>query len=111
MITAAEQANVKLMIAYRCQYEPHHLELIKRVRIGSLGPVKLIEAVNAQNQGDPAQWRLKKALSGGGALPDIGIDCLNAARAVVGEEPVELEAQIHSTPNDERFKEVEESVA
>jgi predicted dehydrogenase len=111
MIAACAEAKVKLMIAYRCRYEPHHLEVISRARSGEYGPIKIIEAINAQNQGDPEQWRLRKAMSGGGALPDVGIYCLNAARAVIGEEPVEIEAQIHSTPNDERFREVEESVA
>jgi predicted dehydrogenase len=110
MITACDEAAVKLMIAYRCRYQPHHLELIKRAQSGDLGPIKLVEAINAQNQGDPQQWRLRKALAGGGALPDIGLYCLNAARATIGEEPVEIEAQVHSTPNDPRFREVEESV-
>ena len=110
MVTACEEAKVKLMVAYRCRYQPHHLELIKRAQSGSLGPIKMVEAINAQNQGDPDQWRLKKALAGGGALPDVGIYCLNAARAVLGEEPLEVEAQIYSTPNDPRFREVEESV-
>jgi predicted dehydrogenase len=110
MIAATDQAGVKLMIAYRCRYEPHHLELIRRAQGGDLGPIKLIEAVNAQNQGDPSQWRLRKALAGGGALPDIGIYCLNAARAVTGEQPTQVEAQIYSTPGDARFTEVEESI-
>ncbi len=50
-------------------------------------------------------------MAGGGALPDIGIYCLNTARAVLREEPVEIQAQIYSTPGDDRFKEVEESIA
>jgi predicted dehydrogenase len=53
---------------------------------------------------------LKKALAGGGSLPDIGLYCLSAARATLGEEPVEIEAQIHTTQNDRRFTEVEETV-
>ena len=110
MIDACARARVKLMIAYRCRYQPHHLEIIKRAQSGEFGPIKLIEAINAQNQGDPDQWRLRKSLSGGGSLPDVGIYCLNAARAVTGEEPVEIEAQLYSTPNDPRFREVEESV-
>lgn len=110
MIKACDEAAVKLMIAYRCRYQPHHLELIKRAQSGDMGPVKLLEAINAQNQGAPEQWRLRKSLAGGGALPDIGLYCLNAARATIGEEPVEVEAQLHSTPNDPRFREVEESV-
>lgn len=110
MITACKSENLKLMIAYRCRYQPHHRELIRRVQSHEFGPVKLVEAVNAQNQGDPNQWRLRKALSGGGSLPDIGLYGLNAARATLGEEPVEIQAQLSSTPNDPRFREVEESV-
>ena len=110
MIAVCREAAIKLMIAYRCRYQPHHLEIIKRAQSGAYGPIKLIEAINAQNQGDPSQWRLKKALAGGGALPDVGIYCLNAARAVTGEEPVEVTAQMHSTAGDPRFREVEESV-
>ncbi|MCK1298460.1 MULTISPECIES: Gfo/Idh/MocA family oxidoreductase [unclassified Bradyrhizobium] len=111
MIEACSTAGVKLMIAYRCRYQPHHLEVIRRAQSGDLGPIKLIESINGQNQGDPEQWRLRKALAGGGSLPDVGIYCLNAARAVTGEEPVEVEARIHSTEGDPRFREVEESVA
>jgi predicted dehydrogenase len=111
MIEACSSARVKLMIAYRCRYQPHHLEVIRRAQSGDLGPIKLIESINGQNQGDPEQWRLRKALAGGGSLPDVGIYCLNAARAVTGEEPVEIEARIHSTEGDPRFREVEESVA
>ncbi|MFO0577769.1 MAG: Gfo/Idh/MocA family oxidoreductase [Polyangia bacterium] len=47
-------------------------------------------------------------MSGGGALPDIGIYCLNAARYLSGEEPSEVAALMWSTPNDPRFAEVEE---
>jgi predicted dehydrogenase len=110
MISACSDAGVKLMIAYRCRYQPHHLEVIRRVQGGELGPAKIIEAINSQNQSDPDQWRLKKALAGGGSLPDIGLYCLNAARATLGEEPTEVEAQLQSTRGDPRFTEVEETV-
>ena len=66
--------------------------------------------MNSQNIGDPSQWRLHKALSGGGSLPDIGLYCLNTSRFVLGEEPHTVIASIYATPGDERFKEVEESV-
>ncbi|MFN6559455.1 MAG: Gfo/Idh/MocA family protein [Nostoc sp. ChiSLP01] len=111
MIDACKQANRKLMIAYRCQYEPHHRAMIAMIRSKELGTVKVIQADNGQNQGgDLDQWRLKRALAGGGSLPDVGIYCLNAARYLTGEEPVAINAQIFSTPGDPRFKEVEESV-
>ncbi len=110
MIDACKAAGRRLMIGYRMQYEPYNREVIRRARAKELGDLKLFTADNGQNQGDPTQWRLQRALSGGGALPDVGIYCLNAARYVTGEEPVEVFARTWSTPGDPRFKEVEESM-
>jgi predicted dehydrogenase len=110
MIDACERAGKKLMIAYRMQYEPYNREAIRMARAGALGKLKGFSAMNGQTQGDPRQWRLKKSLAGGGALVDVGIYCLNAARYLSGEEPIEVAALQHSTPNDPRFAEVEEQV-
>lgn len=110
MINACKQANRKLMIAYRIQYEPYNKEVKKMVRSKQLGTVKIIEATNAQHIGDPEQWRLKKNLAGGGALPDIGLYCLNTIRYLTGEEPMEVSATQYSTPGDVRFREVEETM-
>lgn len=111
MIEACKRAQVKLMVAYRCQYEPFNREVVRLARSGEFGRVKMVEAFNGQTTALPEQWRLRKALAGGGALPDIGIYCLNGVRALLGEEPVSVQAQIVSPENDPRFKEVEESVA
>ncbi|HEY0513651.1 MAG TPA: Gfo/Idh/MocA family oxidoreductase [Thermoanaerobaculia bacterium] len=110
MIEACNSAGRKLMIAYRQQYEPYNREIIRKVRARELGDLKFITADNGQNQGDPMQWRLKRALSGGGSLPDVGIYCLNATRYLTGEEPIEVFARSWSTPGDPRFKEVEETM-
>jgi predicted dehydrogenase len=111
MVEACRTANVKLMIAYRMQYQPHAREAIRLARSGALGAVTLMDMINNQNQGDPTQWRQIKALAGGGSLPDVGLYCLNTARAVMGEEPVAVSAQIWSPPGDPRFREVEDNVA
>ena len=110
MIEAARRANRKLMVAYRCRYEPFNQEMIKIARSQELGPIKVIQADHGFNIGDPTQWRLKKSLAGGGSLMDIGIYSLQASRYVSGEEPVEVNAMMYSTPGDERFKEVEETI-
>ena len=110
MIDACKKANKKLMIAYRIQYEPHNRLAMQWARDQKYGKVKIIELMNSQNIGDPAQWRLHKALSGGGSLPDIGLYCLNTSRFVLGEEPHTVIASTYATLGDERFKEVEESV-
>lgn len=110
MIDAAGKAGKKLMVAYRCRYEPFNKEMIRMAREQELGPVKVIVADHGFNIGDPNQWRLKKALAGGGSLMDIGIYSLQAARYISGEEPTEIDAMSYTTPGDVRFKEVEETI-
>src|SRR5882757_5436951 len=110
MIDAGRKANRKLMVAYRCRYEPYNLEAIRMARQQELGPTKVILADHGFNIGDPTQWRLNKALAGGGSLMDIGIYSLNASRYLTGEEPTELTAMTYTTPGDPRFKEVEETI-
>jgi predicted dehydrogenase len=110
MIAACKMAERKLMIAYRIQYEPSNRIVQSYVRSEKFGRVSLIESVNVQNQGDPNQWRQKRALAGGGSLPDVGLYCLNTTRFLLGEEPTEVSAFIHSPPNDPRFREVEDAV-
>lgn len=107
MIAACKRAGVKLMIAYRQQYEPMNRTLGKAVREGKLGKLRSIVASNSQNEGDATQWRLNKKLAGGGALPDVGIYCLNASRFLSGEEPNEVIAMIAQPKEDPRFEEVE----
>lgn len=111
MVDACEGARRLLMIAYRCQYEPYNRKVIDLVRERKYGTTKLIRAVNVQNMAAPEQWRLKRAIAGGGSLPDVGLYCLNAARCLTGEEPVEVNGQTFTTPNDPRFREVEETVS
>lgn len=109
MIDACKAAKVKLMTAYRLQYEPHHRALIQLARSGGLGTIRQLSADNGQNAADPKHWRLNKKLAGGGPLPDVGIYCLNAARYLSGEEPIEVFGMQTDLPNDPRFKEVEAS--
>jgi predicted dehydrogenase len=110
MIDAGRKADRKLMVAYRCRYEPYNLEAIRMARSGELGRTKVIVSEHGFNIGDPRQWRLNKELAGGGSLMDIGIYALNAARYLTGEEPAELSAMTYTTPGDPRFKEVEETI-
>jgi predicted dehydrogenase len=111
MIAEAKRAARKLMIAYRLHFEPFNLALTKFALDDSeLGSTRFIMADAGFNIGDPAQWRLRRKLSGGGALMDIGLYSLQAARYLSGQEPTELSAMTHATPGDPRFDEVEELV-
>ncbi len=110
MIDAGRKADRKLMIAYRCRYEPYNREAIRIARSGELGPTQMILADTGFRMSDPTVWRLNKQMAGGGSMMDIGIYALNASRYLTGEEPKEVNAMIYSTPGDPRFKEVEEHV-
>jgi predicted dehydrogenase len=110
MIEACSRANTMLMVAYRNQYEPLNRMLVKAVRTGELGALREFVSANSQNQGDPTQWRLNRALAGGGPLPDVGIYCINAARFLSGEEPDEVFGQTFRLEGDPRFREVESTV-
>src|SRR6202041_1106524 len=89
MIAACKAANVKLMIAYRCHYEPVHLKAIQMIRDGKVGQEQEISSCFGFNIA-PGEWRLSKKLAGGGPLYDVGIYSLNATRYLTGEEPAKL---------------------
>lgn len=109
MIEACQSAGKQLAIGYRCQFEPHHLEMMRLARQQVYGPVRLIEASFGFRLEGAEQWRLKSELAGGGALMDVGIYALQGARYLAGEEPIEVTA--HETKSDpEKFSEVDESI-
>ncbi|MBI3693816.1 MAG: Gfo/Idh/MocA family oxidoreductase, partial [Acidobacteria bacterium] len=110
MIDACRAAGRKLMVAYRCRYEPYNMTAIRLIREGEIGRLKVVIADHGFNIGDPAQWRLNAKLAGGGSLMDIGIYSLQATRYLSGEEPAEINAQMYTTAGDPRFKEVEETI-
>jgi predicted dehydrogenase len=110
MIAACKKAQRQLAIGYRLHFEPYNLEMVRMAREKTYGAVKVIEAAAGFPIGDPSQWRLNKALAGGGSLMDIGIYALQAARYIAGEEPVSVSAQ-SSITDPVKFKPgVEESV-
>lgn len=111
MVAACKDAKRLLMIAYRMQYEPTHRSLIAMARGGEYGPIRAISAVNGQNNADNGQWRHSLNQAGGGSLPDVGLYCLNAARYITGEEPVEITASLTQPKDDPRFREVEDIMA
>ena len=88
MIDAGRKANRKLMVAYRCRYEPFNQEAIRMARAAGTGDdAKSSWPTRASPSAIPNQWRLNKQLAGGGSLMDIGIYALQAARYLTGEEP------------------------
>jgi predicted dehydrogenase len=108
MLAAAEEARRKLMIAYRLHYEPFNQQVMELCQQGTIGTIKTFSSSNSQSVEAP-NIRLSHAL-GGGPVSDVGIYSINAARYVIGEEPVAVSAFAHHPPDDARFREVPESV-
>jgi predicted dehydrogenase len=105
MIEAAEKARVKLMIAYRLHLERGNLHAIEVIRSGKIGEPRIFSSVFSQ-QVKAGNSRLKKDV-GGGALYDMGIYCINAARYLFRAEPNEVCAW-NLNSGDKRFAEVPE---
>ena len=110
MIKACKDANKKLMIAYRCHYEPTNLRAMQLIRDGKLGKIQAIESANGFRE-RAGEWRLDRKLAGGGPLMDMGVYSLNACRYLTGEEPIDLKAFCSVIDHDGRFDTVEENVS
>jgi glucose-fructose oxidoreductase len=95
MIAACSMAGVKLMVAYRLQFEPVNLEALRLARSGKIGDLKYFTSAFSLSV-QAGDIRTIPAM-GGGTLPDIGVYCINAARTLFGTEPTEVLAMtVHS---------------
>jgi predicted dehydrogenase len=104
MTRAARDAGVKLMVAYRLHFERANLEAGEIARSGRIGEPRLFNSTFCTPV-VPGNIRVKRD-AGGGVLYDIGIYCINAARALFRDEPTEVLATSAGT-----LDEVEESVS
>ena len=109
MIKASRDSGALLMTAYRLHTEPATVELFELLKEGAIGEVKHF-ASTFSFQSDPGNHRLL-AEHWGGPFQDIGVYCLNAARHVFRDEPTHVMAMKGHGQGDQRFREVEGSMA
>lgn len=105
MIRAAEENDVKLMIAYRLHFEPANLKAIEKIQKGEIGDLRIFSSVFSQQVAE-GNVRLKKDL-GGGPLMDMGVYPINACRYIFQDEPLEV-IGAGANSGDRRFSEVHE---
>jgi len=109
MLSACAESGVKLMVAYRLHFEGATLDAIDRVRKGAIGRPRFFSSTFAmQVREDNIRTQREH---GGGPLLDIGIYCVNAARAFFRDEPLEVAALSARTKGDRRFKEIDEQTS
>lgn len=108
MIEYAQDEDVKLMVAYRLHFERTNLEAIE-IAETELGDLKLFNSVFTTQVQDKTNIRLQREM-GGGPLLDIGIYCINAARYLFRDEPIQVTA-FSASSEDPKFSEVDESLS
>src|SRR3569833_2420494 len=87
MITACDENNVKLMVAYRLHFEEANLDAAHVAKLGELGDLRFFKTVFKKQEADE-NIRLKREM-GGGTLYDIGVYCINAAHNQKRNKPIE----------------------
>ncbi len=105
MIRAAERTRTKLMIAYRLHMEAANVQAVEIARSGKLGKLRMFNSVFALQvrEGD---IRVRRKM-GGGSLYDIGVYCINAARYLFQDNPVDV-STFSVKGTERRFREVDE---
>jgi glucose-fructose oxidoreductase len=109
MIAACKDYKVKLSIGYRMHYEPNTQEIMKMGQESVFGQVRQITGGAGFYMTNFNNWRMKKDM-GGGAMMDMGVYPLNAARYITGKEPVSVSAQVFNNRPD-IFTEVDEIIS
>lgn len=90
---ACRAANVQLMVAYRLHFEEGTLKALELVKNGEIGEPRIFESVfsHVVRPGDIRE----RPETGGGAMLDLGVYCVNAARNLFRAEPVLAFATAH----------------
>ncbi|WP_339917626.1 Gfo/Idh/MocA family oxidoreductase [Yeosuana marina] len=110
IIDACKKEGVKLSVGYRMQSDPYTNEVKKYVREKTFGSVRHVSSTAAYiSRGNTQQWRLNRALSGGGALMNMGVYAIQTSIYGTGYNPISISAQKFST-RPEYFKNTDETI-
>lgn len=109
MIEACREGGVRLMVAYRLHFEEANMEVAGVVRSGAIGEPRFMESAFGLTVAED-DIRLVPVEEGGGPVHDLGVYCINGARYVFRDEPVEVMARSASR-KDPRFERTPETVS
>jgi glucose-fructose oxidoreductase len=111
IIDACRENGVELCIGYRVRHEPNTQTVIGYASSRPYGAIlDVVSHAGFRGFGTAADanaYRLKRAM-GGGALFDMGLYAINAARYATGEEPIRVRNARQWTERPEIFTEVDE---
>ena len=107
MIDASRDAGVQLTTAYRLQFEPASREAARLIEQGRIGEPRFLSATFVQVR----PGAITAAERGGGALWELGANCIHTARSIFRADPVELFALRAERPGDARFGELHDGMS
>lgn len=108
MIDACVKNKVKLSIGYRLHHEPNTQKIMEYAKKRPYGQIVHVDAAAGYFERRTDHWKQKRKM-GGGAMYDMGVYPLNAARYSTAMEPVAVTAR-QSTTRPEIYKEVDETM-
>jgi glucose-fructose oxidoreductase len=110
MVAACRANRVALSIGYRLRHEPNTRRLMAMATERPFGAIRRIDVqsgFDGYRDGGRDPWRLDPA-RGGGAMFDMGVYALQAARYCTGLEPQAVTAT-HETTRPDQFRGVDET--
>ena len=101
MQRASEQSSAKLMVAHCWRFDEEVNWLKRQIDSGRLGKILRTRGYGVHVNWGPGGWFVEAQLAGGGALADMGVHAIDAARYLLGDpQPLSVYARIApNTPN------------
>jgi predicted dehydrogenase len=95
MIRCADQCRRILMVGHMWRFDTEVNLIRDLVQRGGLGRIVKTKGYGIHVDWGPTGWFVQKDLAGGGALPDMGVHAIDAARYLLGDpRPREVYAKI-----------------
>ncbi|MBQ9117193.1 MAG: Gfo/Idh/MocA family oxidoreductase [Clostridia bacterium] len=90
VIAACKAAGVKLGVGFMMRYHAYHQAMKRVIADGRIGDIVSMRAqFTCWYPESENAWRQNKALSGGGALVDLGVHCIDLLQYISGLNAVE----------------------
>jgi predicted dehydrogenase len=93
----AERSGKTLYYCLNNRFRPDVLQLRRYIQNGELGEIYYAKTATIRRRGAPGGWFANKQMSGGGALIDIGVHCIDWTLYMMGNpQPVEIYGATYS---------------
>lgn len=97
MVSACNEAGVRLQEAFIYRHHASWVEAVKLVRDGAIGELRAVQIWFSYYNDDPENIR-NRVVNGGGAVMDIGCYNINLSRMLFDAEPVNVSSVVRRDP-------------